>query len=142
MSSTTSETHVHQAPHGVVRRWWPAAAALAFGLALHLDIHRNLQPWTPSSILTSLLPVLALVYLVFGLARGQLQRPGVLTIQLAGLVGFGALALLALFLDPSVGHYVVAAGWIGHAIWDVAHHRDLNQNRPGSCPAGTRSPAS
>lgn len=49
--------------------------------------------------------------------------------QTVGLVGFSALALRALFLDPAVGHYVVAAGWIGHAIWDIAHHRDLNHHR-------------
>ncbi|MGH3999554.1 MAG: hypothetical protein ACRDTJ_19090, partial [Pseudonocardiaceae bacterium] len=89
-----------------VRRWWPATAALAFGIATHLDI----QPWTPSDTTTLVLPVLALVYLIFGAARGHLRRPGVLPLQTAGLLGFGAVALLAMFLDPAVGHYVVAAG--------------------------------
>ncbi len=108
-----------------VLRWWPALAALVLGVAGLLDI----QLWTPSDPTTWLLPVLALAYLIFGAARGQLRRPGVLALQTAGLLGFGAVALLALFLDPAVGHYVVAAGWFGHAIWDVAHHRDLNHHR-------------
>lgn len=109
----------------IVRRWWPAFAALGLGIVGLLHV----EPWTPADPTTWLLPVLALVYLIFGAARGRLRRPGVLVLQIAGLLGFGALALLALFLDPAVGHYVVAAGWIGHAIWDVAHHRDLNHNR-------------
>ncbi len=108
-----------------MRRWWPPAAALALGIATHLDI----QPWTRSGITTWMLPVLALVYLIFGATRGQLRRPSVLMLQTVGLLGYGAIALLALLLDPAVGHYVVAAGWIGHAIWDVAHHRDLNHHR-------------
>ncbi len=76
-----------------------------------------------------MLPGLALVYLIFGAARGQLRRPGVLMLHTGGLLGYGAIALLVLLLDPAVGHYVVAAGWIGHAIWDVAHHRDLSHHR-------------
>ncbi|MGQ0718022.1 MAG: hypothetical protein ACT4NP_12080 [Pseudonocardiales bacterium] len=117
----------------VARRWWPGLAALALGVAGLLDI----KPWTPSDPTTWLLPVLALAYLIFGAARGRLRRPGVLALQTVGLLGFGTLALLALFLDPAVGHYVVAAGWFGHAIWDVAHHRDLNHNRAvGVVPRG------
>lgn len=108
-----------------VLRWSPLAAGLAIGVAAILDV----KLWTPSDITTWLLPGLALVYLIFGAARGKLRRPGVLRLQTAGLLGFGALAVLALFLDPAVGHYVVAAGWFGHAFWDVAHHRDLAQHR-------------
>lgn len=107
-----------------VRRWWPGLAGLALGIAGLLDI----QPWSPSDRTTWILPVFALAYLIFGAARGQLRRPGVLTLETAGLFGFGALALVALLVDPAVGHYVVAAGWFGHAIWDVAHHRDLLQH--------------
>lgn len=109
----------------IVWRWWPAAAGLALGVVGLLDI----QPWSPSDRTTWILPVFALAYLVFGAARGQLRRPGVLTLQVAGLLSFGALALVVLFLDPAVGHYVVAAGWFGHAIWDIAHHRDLTHHR-------------
>jgi hypothetical protein len=108
-----------------VLRWLPLGAGLALGVAAILDV----EPWTPFDITTWLLPVLALIYLIFGAARGKLRRPGVLRLQTAGLLGFGAVALLALFLDPAVGHYVVAAGWFGHAMWDVAHHRDLTQHR-------------
>lgn len=116
------------APPGWLRgmlRWSPLGAGLALGVASLLDI----QPWTPTGVTTWLLPGLALAYLIFGAARGTLRRPGVARLQTAGLLGFGAFAVLALFLDPAVGHYVVAAGWFGHAMWDVAHHRDLAQHR-------------
>lgn len=108
-----------------VWRWWPGLAGLALGIEGLLDI----QPGPPSDRTAWILPVFALAYLIFGAARGQLRRPGVLTLQTAGLLGFGALALLTLFLDPAVGHYVVAAGWFGHAIWDIAHHPDLTHHR-------------
>jgi hypothetical protein len=45
----------------------------------------------------------------------------VLRLQTIGLLGFTALALVAMFVDPLIGQYIVAAGWIGHAGWDLAH---------------------
>lgn len=105
-------------------RWrWPAFAGLALGVAGILDI----QPWSPSDRTTWILPVFTLVYLIFGAACGQLRRPGLLTPQTAGLLGFVALALLALSLDPAVGHYVVAA-----AVLDDLR-RALRRNPPRQC---------
>lgn len=46
-----------------------------------------------------------------------------LPLQAAGLLGFGVLALLALLADDGLGRYLLAAGWLGHAAWDFAHHR-------------------
>jgi hypothetical protein len=37
------------------------------------------------------------------------------------MVGFGALALVALSVDPDLGRYLVAAGWFLHGIWDFVH---------------------
>jgi hypothetical protein len=81
----------------------------------------DLGPFEPSSPATWLLPVLALAYLVFGALRGVLRRPGVLRRQLAGLLGFAAVALAGLVVAPAVGQYLVAAGWVAHAGWDHAH---------------------
>ncbi|MDQ4011921.1 MAG: hypothetical protein M3228_14795 [Actinomycetota bacterium] len=66
-------------------------AGLALGVVGLLDI----QPWSPSDRTTWILPVFPLAYLLFGAARGQLRRPSVLTLQVAGLLGFGVLALVA-----------------------------------------------
>ncbi|MFE2753183.1 hypothetical protein ACFXGA_14420 [Actinosynnema sp. NPDC059335] len=65
----------------------------------------------------------ALAYLVIGLVRGELRRPRVVWAQVAGAVGFGALAAVALLVDPEVGRRLVAAGWLAHAAWDLAHFR-------------------
>lgn len=37
------------------------------------------------------------------------------------MVGFTAVALTAVSVDPDLGRYIVAAGWFGHAVWDAGH---------------------
>ncbi|WP_158852031.1 hypothetical protein [Saccharothrix deserti] len=60
---------------------------------------------------------------MIGLARGELRRTRVAWAQLGGVVAFGALASVALLVDPDVGRYVVATGWLAHAAWDLVHFR-------------------
>jgi hypothetical protein len=65
----------------------------------------------------------AVVLLIYGLLRGA-GRPGHgLPLQTVGLLGFGAAAAAALTITPELGAYLVAAGLLGHAAWDVHHHR-------------------
>jgi hypothetical protein len=114
-------------------RWWPALAGLPLSIFLLVD----LQPWRPAEPTTAILPGLAIAYLVFGAVRRQYNRPGVLPLQIVGLVIFGGCAIAAALVDPEVGKYIAAAGWIGHAAWDVAHHRDLSTNQAvGVVPRG------
>jgi hypothetical protein len=65
----------------------------------------------------------ALALVLWGAVRGQLRRRGALAVEAAGMVGFTAIALAAVSVDPNLGRYVVAAGWFGHAAWDFAHLR-------------------
>ena len=63
---------------------------------------------------------------VLGLLRGA-ARPA-LTLETAGLLLFGAIAVAALLLAPTAGLVVAALTLAGHGIWDVWHlrrHRDL-----------------
>ena len=83
-------------------RWWPALAGLPLGVALLV----TLQPWRPSDPTTAILPCLAIAYLVFGAVRRQFRRPGVLRLEIAGLVAFGGCALAATLVDPEAGHYI------------------------------------
>jgi hypothetical protein len=39
------------------------------------------------------------------------------------LAGVGGVAGAALVVDPQLGAYLVAAGLLGHAAWDVDHYR-------------------
>jgi hypothetical protein len=66
--------------------------------------------------------VAALAFLVLGAARGLLRRPGGFTLQAAGMLGFGATALTALYVDPVLGGYLVAFALLGHAAWDAYHY--------------------
>jgi hypothetical protein len=125
-----------RAPFSLVRllaRWWPALLGLAIGVIGLID----LQPWRRADPPTVMPIGLALAYLVFGAVRGHLHRPGVLKVELVGLGVFVAGVLLALVVDSSAGQYVAAAAWIGHAAWDVAHHRDLSRfHAVGVVPRG------
>ncbi|WP_162908176.1 hypothetical protein [Allorhizocola rhizosphaerae] len=120
MASSTSRSN----PLRVLGRWWPALLGVLIGVAGLLTV----EPWRPSEPTTAILPMLAVAYLVFGAARKQLRRPGVLRLELLGLVIFGGCTLLAVLVDPKAGHYIAAAGWIAHAAWDVTHHRDLSRH--------------
>ncbi|MFF4168839.1 hypothetical protein [Streptomyces sp. NPDC001744] len=72
--------------------------------------------------LAGVLAAMPLFYLLFGAFRSELRRPGVLAGQLAGLVGFAAVALSAVLLDGATALLVLAAGWLGHAVWDAVHY--------------------
>ena len=68
----------------------------------------------------------AAVLVAVGLLRGT-TRPAV-TLETAGLLIYGAVAVGALLLAPPVGLVVVALTLVAHGIWDVWHlrrHRDL-----------------
>jgi hypothetical protein len=66
--------------------------------------------------------VVALAFLVVGVARGQLRRPGGLTLQAAGMLAFGSIGLVALYVDPDLGGHLVAFALLGHAAWDAVHY--------------------
>ena len=80
----------------------------------------RLQEWV-DPVVAWLVAALALV--LWGAVRGQLWRRGALVLETAGMVGFTAIALAAVSVDPDLGRYIVAAGWFGHAAWDLAHFR-------------------
>ena len=59
----------------------------------------------------------------YGLLRGA-ARPGYgLPLQTLALASFGGVLGAALLVDPEFGAYLVAAGLLGHAAWDLYHHR-------------------
>ncbi len=64
---------------------------------------------------------IALIVLVWAAVDGQLRADGLLRIQAIGMIGFGALALTGLALEPDVGRYLIAAGWLLHGVWDLVH---------------------
>ena len=68
----------------------------------------------------------AAVLVALGLLRGA-ARPA-LTLEVAGLLLYGAVAVGALLLAPTAGLVVVALTLVAHGIWDLWHlrrHRDV-----------------
>ncbi|TDC29861.1 hypothetical protein E1211_25270 [Micromonospora sp. 15K316] len=95
-------------------RRWPA------GLALLMTVDNwvspsVLAPWT--------LLVLPAGYLIIGGYRHRLRGPGMPARQLAGLAAWSALALVAVAAGGRTAAWLVALGWLAHAVWDVVHHR-------------------
>jgi hypothetical protein len=52
------------------------------------------------------------------------MRPGArFTAQVLAMLAFGAVSIIALYVDPTIGACLVAAGLLGHALWDAEHYR-------------------
>ncbi|ALE75678.1 hypothetical protein AD006_06635 [Pseudonocardia sp. EC080610-09] len=67
--------------------------------------------------------VVAGVLLVAGLVRGALRPAGGMPLQVGVLAAVGGLAFAASTASPQVAGLIVAAGLLGHAGWDLWHHR-------------------
>lgn len=118
----SGDHHAHAAPATTasnrvvefLKHRWPTLIALAM----------TLDNWVGLSVPTPwLMMILPTAYFVIGGVRGTLRGRGVITLQLAGLVGYLALVLVTLSVNADVAPYLVAAGWLVHAAWDIAHHR-------------------
>lgn len=107
---------------GALAGRWPAAlgaVAAANSLVLLAHLPASVQVWMSAWCIL----LAAVIYLTWGTARGELGHRGLLSAQTAALLGFGAIALWAVAVDPDAARYVLAAGWLAHAVWDVVHHR-------------------
>lgn len=71
---------------------------------------------------TWILFCLAGLFAGYGLLRGATRSTGGLPLQTIAMITFGAVAAIALVVSGDIGAYLVAAGLLGHAAWDVYHH--------------------
>jgi hypothetical protein len=98
------------------RRWF-AWVVLPAGVAVLVVIP------TSSQVVSSMIFLLAaLVFLVVGVAGRQFRKSGGLALQTFGVLAFGSTVLVALYVDPEMGGYLVAFALIGHAGWDAYHY--------------------
>ena len=98
-------------------RRWSAWVVLLAGLPLVTFIPPT--AWISASVV---LLVVAAVFLVVGVARGQLIKPGGVPLQTAGMLAFGSIVLVALYVGPDLGGKLVAVAILGHAAWDAYHY--------------------
>jgi hypothetical protein len=95
------------------RASWPV---LMCGLST-IIVLRLLDVIAPAAVLVCI----ALIVLVWAAVDRQLQRSALFQVQALAMLGFGALALIGLAVDPELGRYLVAAGWFFHGLWDFVH---------------------
>lgn len=63
------------------------------------------------------------LFLAYGLLRRAMQPATGLPLQTIAMAAFGTVAAAALYVNETLAAYLVAAGLIAHAAWDVYHHR-------------------
>lgn len=99
-------------------RWsWPVLGAL-----VALVMVTRLTSAGPVIELAGMVAIIATA-IVVGFLRGIWTRTDLYRWQPYAAVGFIALGLGALWLSPEAGRVLIAAGLIGHTVWDVVHWR-------------------
>ncbi|MGN9813530.1 hypothetical protein ACTMSW_29805 [Micromonospora sp. BQ11] len=101
----------------------PLARMLAHRWPTGLALLVTVDAWFTPVVSPWYVLVLPVGYLLIGAYRRRLGDRRVLAVQLAGLVGWTALVLAAVALGGDAARWLVAAGWLAHAAWDVVHHR-------------------
>jgi len=96
-------------------RRWVAWAAIPGGTVVVAVSELTGVPWWVGVAVTGL--VLVVVGLVI-----RAPRPA-LTAQTVALLGYGGLAVTALFLAPRVGLVLAGLVLAGHGVWDLVHYR-------------------
>jgi hypothetical protein len=96
---------------------WPmfAMSFVAIGAA-------DFTPWADDFGTWALIG-LAVLFAAYGLLRGAARSAEGLPLQAIAMALFGGIAAAVLFIGGDLGAYLVAAGLLGHAAWDVYHHR-------------------
>ena len=96
---------------------WPVLGAL-----VALVMVTRLTSAGPVIELAGMVAIITTAILV-GFLRGTWTRTDLYRWQPYAAVGFIALGLGALWFSPEAGRVLIAAGLIGHTVWDVVHWR-------------------
>ena len=108
----------HRGWGAILRHRWPTLVGITAGTLALVDDGVDGSPVTTQLAVITL--IVAAAYLPIGATHRQLGDPRVL--ETAGVLVFGALALGALLAEGRTAQYLLAAAWLGHGAWDVAHH--------------------
>ncbi len=96
------------------RRWVAWAGCVVVSLMVVASQVIGLAWWAVSA-------VVALALVVAGLLLGVPRVP--LAAQTGALIGYGGVAVAALFLAPRAGLVLAGVALVGHSVWDVIHYR-------------------
>jgi hypothetical protein len=96
------------------RRWVAWAGCVVVSLVLVASQVIGVTWWAVGG-------TVALALVVTGLLLGVPRPP--LAAQTAALIGYGGVAVAALFLAPRAGLVLAGVALVGHSVWDVIHYR-------------------
>ncbi|WBC16244.1 hypothetical protein O7600_05215 [Micromonospora sp. WMMA1998] len=114
----------HRHPVAAPPRRHPVAAAVARRWPVGLALLMTADLWFAPTVFSPwTLLVLPGGYLVLGAWRRRFGDRRQLAVQLVGLAVWGGLAAVALAAPAGVAGTLVGLGWLGHAGWDLWHHR-------------------
>lgn len=99
----------------------PRAAWPVFWLTFVVIGAAGFTPWEDAA--TWVLLGIAAAFAVYGLVRGATRPFEEFPLQSLAMVAFGGAAVAVLVIGGDVAAYIVAAGLLGHAAWDVWHRR-------------------
>jgi hypothetical protein len=122
--SVATMAGIYLVAYAVGRPWtaWPAFIVLsAFVTALYVLQIRGVLPF---GVATGMTVVLVLLWL-WSWARGCFRDISTFSLQTAGMVGFGLVALVSASADPRLGTALAGVGFLAHGAWD-AYHFKLN----------------
>lgn len=98
---------------------WPGAAWPAFAVTFVLITVAKFTGLDATAWIIGL----AAVLLVVGLVRRRIRPLWSLPLQSVAMLVLAAIALLAMQVDATTGGLLVASALLGHAGWDLYHHR-------------------
>lgn len=104
----------------LIRNRWPTAVAVLLFVAWRPDEQFGTTDPDLFSVAV-LLFAMGAIYLPWGAFRDDLRPRRLLWLQTAALFVFGTMALVALDMSPDTARYVIAAGFLAHGLWDLAH---------------------
>lgn len=107
----------------------PASVWIAYPALVAVVVALDLVGLHPAVGMTVLLVVLW----IWAVLRGRAHDGRLFAIETAGMVGFGAITLLAIAVDPVLGGVLAGVGWFAHGVWDTFHFAaNKVVNRPWS----------
>ncbi|HEY2205949.1 MAG TPA: hypothetical protein VGH99_15865 [Pseudonocardia sp.] len=113
------------------RLGWIVLGAVG-GVASAQALRRHL----PERVLPAAASALVGAAAVYPVARRRTagSRPEVVS-ELSSVAAGTAVAAFGMWRGGSTGRAIVAAGWLGHAGYDLVHHRGAGSRLPGWYPA-------
>lgn len=116
----TTMAAIYVMAYAAGRKWvaWLAFAVLSVVMGVFNALEEAGLEWLEP--INAMTVVLVLLWL-WAVARRRFTDGRLFTLQTAGMVGFAALALLCMHVEPRLGAALAGVGFLAHGLWDGYH---------------------